>query len=211
MIGRIDPTDAAGVIAGWRQVRGLYADPAFGALGARHPDLFVDFVRRSARRPGPQDAEPHGADLSPCVVDALARFGIEPHRSRLRTLCREEMARACGGLEAASEAARRLLEDPVFQRPVVICGDETLALGLAAEGLRQRGDLPGLQWSYAVQLNILIVQGGEDGDLIQPRRLAFRMALAGLQPGQAWGFRDARGGLAAQAWRRAFPGALVRR
>ena len=210
MIGRVDPADADGVIAAWRQVRDLYADPVFGELGARHPGLFVDFVRRSARTPRLEDAEPHGADLSPCVVDALVRFGVEPHRSALRTLCRKEMARAFGGLQAASEAARRLLEDPAFQRPVLIGGDELVARRLAAEGVRLRSDLPGLRWSYVVQLNALIAQGGEDGDIIQPRRLAFRLALAGLQPGQAWGLRDAGGPLTAEAWRQAFPGALVR-
>ena len=51
--------------------------------------------------------------------------------------------------------------------------------------------------------------GGEAASLVQPHRLAFRMALAGLQPGEPWGFKDPRNGLAAEAWLKAFPEARV--
>ena len=223
-VQRIDPADPASIGAAWRLVRALYADPAFGALGAAHPEPFVAFVRRAGQDPYLKDAVPHGADLSPCLPDAIARFGIEPQRSRLRTLCRTEMAAAHGGLDAVSERARRLLDDAEFHRPVVICGfhhsgTRLLARQLAALGVRQRINLYQYEWTYVVQLNSLLEPGcmdpgrlgagGEAADLIQPRRLAFRMALEGLLPGETWGFKDPRNGLTAVHWLKAFPRARI--
>ena len=221
---RIDPADPASIDAAWRLARRLYADPAFGELGGRHPGAFVDFVRLAGRDPNLKDLEPHGADLTPCVVDAIAAFAVEPRRSELRTLCRTEMAAAHGGLEAVSARAQRLLQDPEFQRPVVICGfhhsgTRLLARQLAALGVRQRVNLYQYEWTYVVQLNSILEPGcmdpgrlGEGGgspSILSPRRLAFRMALEGLEPGQTWGFKDPRNGLTAAAWLKAFPGARV--
>jgi hypothetical protein len=223
-VQHIDPADPASIGAAWRLARALYADPAFGALGAAYPQPFVAFVRRAGQDPYLKDAVQHGADLSPCLPDALARFAVEPQRRRLRTLCRMEMAAAHGGLEAASERARRLLDDAEFHRPVVICGfhhsgTRLLARQLAALGVRQRINLYQYEWTYVVQLNSLLEPGcmdpgrlgagGETADLIQPRRLAFRMALEGLGPGQTWGFKDPRNGLTATDWLKAFPGARI--
>ena len=39
--------------------------------------------------------------------------------------------------------------------------------------------------------------------------MALRMALAGLQPGQTWGFKDPRNGLTAEAWLEIFPKARI--
>ncbi len=221
---RIDPADPGSIDRAWRLVRRLYADPAFGRLGAGHPGAFVDFVRLSGRDPALKSMVPHGADLSPCVVDAIAAFGVEPARSQLRTLCRTEMAAAQGGLEAVSERAERLLHDPEFGRPVVICGfhhsgTRLLARQLAALGVRQRVNLYQYEWSYVVQLNSILAPGcldpervrdeGGDPSLVSPRRLAFRMALEGLEPGQTWGFKDPRNGLTARAWLEAFPEARI--
>jgi hypothetical protein len=134
------------------------------------------------------------------------------------------MAAQHGGLDAAGETVERLLADPEFQRPVIICGfhhsgTRLLARQLGALGVRQRINLYQFEWSYVVQLNSLLRPGcmdpgrldvgGEDADLIAPRRLAFRMALAGLQPGQSWGFKDPRNCLTGEAWLKAFPGARV--
>jgi hypothetical protein len=53
--------------------------------------------------------------------------------------------------------------------------------------------------------------GGTQGEagLLSPERLAWRMALAGLAPGQTWGFKDPRNGLNAEAWLEAFPKARI--
>lgn len=223
-VQRIDPADPASVDAAWRLVRALYSDPAVGELGVRHPEAFDGFVRRSGQDRELKSMIPHGADLSPCVTDAIARFGIEPSRSELRTRCRAAMAAAHGGLDAASEMAQRLLADAEFQRPVVICGfhhsgTRLLARQLAAMGVRQRINLYQYEWTYVVQLNSILEpgcmdparlgMGDEPADLIAPRRLAFRMALEGLKPGQTWGFKDPRNGLNAEAWLKAFPGARL--
>ena len=223
-VQRIEVADPADIDAAWRLAREIYSDPAFGELGALHPEPFADFVRRSGQDPYLKSATPHGADLSPCVVDAIARFGVEPRRSELRTRCRAQMAAAHGGLEAVSGLAQRLLADAEFQRPVVICGfhhsgTRLLARQLAALGVRQRINLYQYEWTYVVQLNSILEpgcmdpgrvgSGGEAADLIAPRRLAFRMALEGLRPGHAWGFKDPRNGLTAGAWLRAFPGARI--
>ena len=221
---QIDPADPDSIDAAWRLARRLYADPAFGALAARHPEAFTDFVRLSGTDPHMKAAVAHGADLSPCVVDAIAIHGAEPHRSGLRTLCRQEMSAAHGGLESASKRAARLLDDAAFQRPVVICGfhhsgTRLLARQLEALGVRQRINLYQYEWAYVVQLNSILEPGcmdfarlgqrGEDAAILSPRRLAFRMALAGLKPGQPWGFKDPRNGLTAGAWLRAFPQARI--
>ena len=221
---RIDPADPASIDAAWRLARRLYADPAFGELGGRHPGAFVEFVRLAGRDPNLKDLVPHGADLTPCVVDAIAAFAVEPRRSELRALCRTEMAAAHGGLEAMSERAQRLLHDPEFQRPVVICGfhhsgTRLLARQFAALGVRQRVNLYQYEWTYVVQLNSIlepgcmdpdrIGAGGEAPSILSPRRLAFRMALEGLEPGQTWGSKDPRNGLTAGAWLKAFPGARI--
>ena len=221
---RIDPADPPSIDAAWRLARQLYADPAFGELGARHPGAFIEFVRLAGRDPNLKDLAPHGADLSPCVVDAIAAFAVEPRRSELRTLCRTEMAAAHGGLEAVSERAQRLLQDPEFQRPVVICGfhhsgTRLLARQLAALGVRQRVNLYQYEWTYVVQLNSILEPGcmdpgrlgagGEAPSILSPRRLAFRMALEGLKPGQTWGLKDPRNGLTAGVWLKAFPGARI--
>ena len=223
-IQRIDPADPATIEAAWRLVRRLYSDPGLGELGGAHPDAFLELVRLSGRDPQLKSLVPHGSDLSPCVVEAIAAFAVEPWRSELRTLCRTEMATAHGGLDAASERAARLLQDPEFHRPVVICGfhhsgTRLLARQLAALGVRQRVNLYQYEWSYVVQLNSILEPGcmdparlgagGEDPSLLSPRRLAFRMALEGLQPGQTWGFKDPRNGLTARAWLKAFPEARV--
>lgn len=223
-VQRIDPADPASIDVAWRLARGLYGDPAFGELGARHPQAFDDFVRRSGQDPELKAQVPHGADLSPCVVDAIARFGVEPRRSEMRTRARAQMAAAHGGLEAVSETSRRLLADPEFQRPVVICGfhhsgTRLLARQLAALGVRQRINLYQYEWTYVVQLNSILEPGcmdpgrlglaGEPADLIAPQRLAFRMALEGLRPGQTWGFKDPRNSLTAAAWLQAFPAARI--
>jgi hypothetical protein len=223
-IQHIDPADPASINGAWRLARALYADPLFGQLGARHPEVFTDFVRLSGTDPYIKTAERHGADLSPCASDAIARFGVEPQRRMLRTLCREEMAAERGGLAAISETARRLLADPEFQRPVIICGfhhsgTRLLARQLGALGVRQRINLYQYEWTYVVQLNSLLEPGcmdpsrlglgGEDADLIAPRRLAFRMAMTGLEPGQSWGFKDPRNCLTGEAWLKAFPEARV--
>ena len=221
---QIDPADPDSIDAAWRLARSLYADPAFGALAVRHPDAFTDFVRLSGKDPHMKAAVAHGADLSPCVVDAIALHGAGPYRSQLRTICREEMSAAHDGLEVASEQAERLLDDATFQGPVVICGfhhsgTRLLARQLEALGLRQRINLYQYEWTYVVQLNSILEpgcmdparlgQGGEDASMLSPRRLAFRMALAGLEPGQAWGFKDPRNGLTARAWLQAFPQARI--
>ncbi len=85
--------------------------------------------------------------------------------------------------------------------------------------MRQRINLYQYEWTYVVQLNSILEpgcmdparlgQGGEDASMLSPRRLAFRMALAGLEPGQAWGFKDPRNGLTARAWLQAFPQARI--
>ena len=223
-VQRIDPADPASIDAVWRLVRNLYADPALGELGARHPQAFDDFVQRSGQDPELKSMIPHGADLSPCVTDAIARFATEPSRGDLRTRCGSAMAAAHGGLEAAWDMARRLLEDETFQSPVVICGfhhsgTRLLARQLAAIGVRQRINLYQYEWTYVVQLNSILEpgcmdpgrlgMGGEPADLIAPGRLAFRMALEGLTPGQTWGFKDPRNGLNAEAWLKAFPKARI--
>ena len=223
-VRRIDVADPASIDAAWRLARNLYSDPAFGELGATHPEPFADFVRRSGQDPYLKSAVPHGADLSPCVVDAIARFGVEPRRGELRSRCRAQMAAAHGGLEEMSAMAQRLLADAEFQRPLVICGfhhsgTRLLARQLAALGVRQRINLYQYEWTYVVQLNSILEpgcmdparlgEGGEAPDLLAPRRLAFRMALEGLRPGQTWGFKDPRNGLTAGAWLRAFPGARI--
>ena len=223
-IQRIELADPTSIDGAWRLVRRLYAEPAFGALGAANPEAFLEFVRLSGRDPQLKSLVPHGSDLSPCVVDAIAAFAVEPGRSRLRTLCRTEMAAAHGGLDAACDRADRLLQDPEFHRPVVICGfhhsgTRLLARQLAAVGVRQRVNLYQYEWSYVVQLNSILAPGcmdpdrlgsaGEDPGLISPRRLAFRMALEGLEPGRTWGFKDPRNGLTARAWLKAFPEARI--
>lgn len=223
-IQRIDPADPVSITRAWRLARAIYGDPDFGELAAGHPQAFTEFVRLCGTDAYVKTAERHGSDLSPCVAEALARFGVEPQRAQLRTLCREEMAAQHGGLEAAGETVERLLADPEFQRPVIICGfhhsgTRLLARQLGALGVRQRINLYQYEWTYVVQLNSLLQPGcmdpgrldvgGEDADLIAPRRLAFRMALAGLQPGQSWGFKDPRNCLTGEAWLKAFPGARV--
>lgn len=223
-IQRIDPGEPASINGAWQLAGAIYGDPRFGELAVRHPQAFTDFVRLCGADAYIKTAERHGSDLSPCVAEALARFAIEPQRGRLRTLCRQEMAAQHGGLDAAGETVERLLADPKFQRPVIICGfhhsgTRLLARQLAGLGVRQRINLYQYEWSYVVQLNSILAPGcmdagllgapGEGADLVSPRRLAFRMALAGLQPGQSWGFKDPRNCLTGEAWLKAFPAARV--
>ena len=218
------PADPAGIDAAWRLVRRLYADPAFGELAADHPERFADFVRVAGEDREFKEAENHGADLSPCVDDALAGFAPEPWRRALAAASRTGMAAAHGGVAMASETAERLLADREFHRPVVICGfhhsgTRLLARQLAALGVKQRINTYQYEWTYVIQLNSILEpgcmdpgrlgSGGEDPGLVSPERLAFRMALAGLEPGQTWGFKDPRNGLTAPAWLKAFPEARI--
>ncbi|HEY5412099.1 MAG TPA: sulfotransferase [Caulobacteraceae bacterium] len=224
MVQRLAPADPEGIDAAWRLVRSLYTDPAFAELALGHPERFADFVRVSGEDPYFKAAEKHGADLSPCVDDALDCFAPAPRRNGLLTRCRAEMAEAHGGLAQAMEMAGRLLADPEFHRPVVICGfhhsgTRLLARQLAALGVTQRINAYQYEWTYVIQLNSILQPGCMDPDrlglrdpdpeIVSPARLAWRMALVGLQPGQTWGFKDPRNGLTARAWLKAFPQARI--
>ena len=229
IIQRLVPADAGGIDAAWRLVRRLYADPAFGELALGHPDRLADFVRVSGEDPYLKAAEKHGADLSPCVDDALDCFAPASRRDGLLAICRAGMAEARGGLAEVAEMAGRLLTDPEFHRPVVICGfhhsgTRLLARQLAALGVTQRINAYQYEWTYVIQLNSILEPGCMDPDrldrrdlnrrdldpaIVSPARLAWRMALAGLEPGQTWGFKDPRNGLTARAWLKAFPQARI--
>ena len=219
------PVDPEGIAGRWRLFRSLFADPRFAALAARFPDRFDNFVSLAGEDLVFKAAHKHGADMSPLVDDALELFVPQDRRGSLARACRREIARIHGGLDEVEAKAARLLEDPCFLAPVVICGfhhsgTRLLAQLLARIGVFQRINVYQYEWSYIIQLNTVLAPGCLDaaraGDalaqepgLISPERLAFRMAMAGLEDGGAWGFKDPRNGLTAEAWLRAFPNARV--
>ncbi len=207
----------------WRLVRQLYADPAFGELARAYPDRFAEFIRIAGEDRFLKSAEKRGSDLSPCVHDALEMFAAGPHREELLGVCRGDMA-AYGSPEDPGAAAARLLASPEFHRPVVICGfhhsgTRLLARQLAALGVIQRFNIYQYEWTYAIQLNSILEPGCMDparlgatpreDRLLSPERLAWRMALAGLEPSRTWGFKDPRNGLTVEAWLEAFPKARI--
>jgi len=224
LIQRVVSANPDNVIAAWRLFRELYADPAFGELAARYPQQFADFVRSSGEDLYLKAEGKHGANLNVCVYDALDRFASPSRRDELLAICRADMTDAHGGLEHVAQMAERLLRDPEFLRPVIVCGfhhsgTRLLARQLAALGIKQQINVYQYEWRYVIQLNALLKpgcldparlgSGPEEADIISPERLAFRMALAGLEPGQTWGFKDPRNGLTVDAWLKAFPGARV--
>jgi hypothetical protein len=223
-IRRIDPADPASIDEAWQLAGAFYSEPLFGDLAASHPEAFKEFVRLCGTDPYIKNAERRGSDLSPCVPEAIRVRGVKSQQGRLRELYREEMAAEHGGLEAVSRRAQRLLADPEFHRPVIICGfhhsgTRLLARQLEALGVSQRINLYQYEWSYIVQINSILEPGcmaparlgaGEEpANLVSAQSLAFRMTLAGLKPGQSWGFKDPRNGLTGEAWLKAFPGARV--
>ena len=219
------PADPAGIAAAWRLAGALYADPAFAELAARFADRFDAFVRVAGEDRYWKEAENLGADLSPCVLDALELHAPPGRRQALAARCRSQMASRHGGLEAAQTLAAQLVADPAFHRPVIICGfhhsgTRLLARQLAGLGVEQRINTFQYEWTCANQLNCILepgcmdpgrlgAGGAVDPRLLSPDRLAFRMGLAGLRPGETWGFKDPRNGLTALQWLQAFPHARI--
>lgn len=222
-VQQLQATDPDGIAGTWRLVRQLYSDPAFGELAHLYPDRFADFVRVAGEDRFIKAAEKRGSDLSPCVLDALQLFAPAPHRAELIEACLADMA-AYSSAEDPARAAAQLLESPEFHRPVIVCGfhhSGTRLLGrqLAAIGVVQRVNIYQYEWTYVVQLNSVLEPGCMDParlgqtprqpGLLSPERMALRMALAGLEPGQSWGFKDPRNGLTAEAWLNVFPKARI--
>jgi hypothetical protein len=219
------PVDPDGFAGRWRLFRALYADPRFAPFAARFADRFDGFVRQAAEDLVFKAAHKHGADMTPLVEDGLALFTPADRREAIVRACRREIAHIHGGLEQIEAKAARLHNAPRFSAPVVICGfhhsgTRLLAQLLARVGVFQRINLYQYEWSYVVQLNTILAPGcldaaragaalAEEPGLISPERLAFRMAMAGLEPGGVWGFKDPRNGLTAEAWLKAFPNARV--
>lgn len=219
------PVDPEGIAGRWRLFKALYADPRVAALAARFPHRFDGFVSVAGEDLVFKAAHKHGADMSPLVEDALAMFAPPDRREALTLACRREIARIHDGLEEVEAKAASLLRDPLFAAPVVICGfhhsgTRLLAQLLARVGVFQRINAYQYEWTYVIQLNTVLAPGCMDAvrasaaltdepGLISPERLAFRMAMAGLEAGGTWGFKDPRNGLTAEAWLRAFPNARV--
>ncbi len=230
LVQTISPLDPDGIADRWRLVRSLYSDPRFAALAARFPAAFGDFVRVAGEDLVLKAAGKHGADLSPVVDDALALFLPSASRTALLTAARTQIAGDHGGLAEIQAKARRLLDHPRFHAPVIVCGfhhsgTRLLARLLAAIGVTQRINAFQFEWSYVIQLNSILEPGcldparldparrgvGAAGDagIVAPERLALRMAMAGLEPGATWGFKDPRNGLTLGAWLGAFKEARV--
>jgi hypothetical protein len=219
------PGDPDGVAGRWRLFRSIYSDPRFAELAARFPERFDGFVSLAGEDLVFKAAHKHGADMSPLVEDALALYASAAGGGALAQACRREISRLHGGLEEVAAKAASLLEDRRFSTPVVICGfhhsgTRLLAQLLARVGVFQRINLYQYEWSYVVQLNTILAPGCLDAaragaalanepGLVSPERLAFRMAMAGLAEGEAWGFKDPRNCLTAETWLQAFPDARV--
>ncbi len=113
-----------------------------------------------------------------------------------------------------------------FAAPVLICGFHHSGTRLAADVMRrlgvfQRTNTPSQEWSYIQVLNTLLcphwmdVGGierfadGWDRSLIDPDRLAWRLAAAGFRGDGCWGHKDPRTCVTAEAWLDAFPGLRI--
>ena len=217
-----EPANPSSIDGAWRLARRLYGDPAFGELAHDYPEAFTDFVRGAGEDRYLKAAEKRGSDLGPGIYDALALYAPAARRDELLAVCHADML-AYGGSSETWRQAERLLVDPEFHRPVIICGfhhsgTRLLARQLEVAGIRQRINQYQYEWNYVIQLNTILEPGCMDGrlgaggdypGLLSPQRLAFRMALAGLEPGQTWGFKDPRNGLTAKAWLKAFPRARM--
>lgn len=217
----VDPDVLAGR---WALVRRIYAEPRFGELAARLPDRFESFVRLAGEDLKFKAAHKHGADFTPLVLEAMELTAPPASRQALSRACRAEVSGPHGGLDEIAAKTRRLMDDATFNAPVVICGfhhsgTRLLARLLAETGVIQRINTYQYEWSYANQLNTIIEPACMDParvgsirpepGLVSAERLAFRMAMAGLEPGVPWGFKDPRNGLTAQAWLQAFPKARI--
>lgn len=215
--------DPEGMAGRWRLVRRIYSDPSFATLALRFPDRFDAFVSLSGEVRAFGEIHKHGADMSPLVDEALMQFTRSDSRVAVVRACHSEIARAHGGLDEITAKARRLLDDPVFNAPVIICGfhhsgTRLLARLMAEIGVFQRINTFQYEWSFANQLNTLLAPGCmdparaetlRDPEMVSAERLAFRLAMAGLEAGVAWGFKDPRNCLTASAWLKAFPNARV--
>ncbi len=210
--------DAPSIRARWSHFGALYADPRFWTLVSRFPDKLQAYMIAAARP---------GGDASLFLEDALATFVRAPEtRSELVTAARTHSV--ADGSDAAEvlRQADRLMADPAFHSPVLICGfhhsgTRLLAKQLIALGVLQKFNRYEYEWAYIQELNTIIQPAYMDPgrlatddpadfqEIISPERLAFRMALAGLKEGGAWGFKEPRLCLTADAWLAAFPNARI--
>ncbi len=116
--------------------------------------------------------------------------------------------------------------DPVFQRPVIICGfhhsgTRVLAQALQNAGVFQKMNTPSLEWTYVQWLNTVMLPGWTDveairsfdpaaaGAFISQGDLAFRLAAAGYGGQAPWAHKDPRNSVTAGAWLKAFPGSRI--
>ncbi len=195
----IDLNDPDDLARRWSAIGTLSADPNLARLRAAAGG---GVIARKAPLPG------DSADLNPLAERAL---------------------RAVDGRAwptAPSRLVDETLADPSFERPVLICGfhhsgTRLLAQLLQAAGLFQRVDRPSYEWSYVQALNMLLLPGWMSAEAIAAfdpakappvldrRSIAARLVLAGRRPGGAWGHKDPRTGVTAEAWLQAFPRARI--
>ncbi len=216
-IGAAQIVDPSAVAERWTLISGVYGDPRFAAFSIAAPEQFADLLRRIATG---------GPDMSPLIDDAIALWFAAPPESAGRTLSRALVAGGPRQLPIAEGRLERIVAGAEFAAPVLICGFHHSGTRLAADVMRrlgvfQRTNTPSQEWSYIQVLNTLLcphwmdVGGierfadGWDRSLIDPDRLAWRLAAAGFRGDGCWGHKDPRTCVTAEAWLDAFPGLRI--
>jgi tetratricopeptide (TPR) repeat protein len=201
-----------GIAARRRAIVSVCADPRFADLADRFPPMVAAFFERLGEAK---------IDRGVLLEDVAAALAERPaHAATLPAVLRAQL-----GPEEALAGAELLLQDAGFRSPVLICGfhhsgTRLLARMLEAVGVFQQVNMPTHEWTYVQWLNTLMLPGWADPEacrafdgtagagVIRPENLALRLAAAGYGGG-AWGQKDPRNCVTADAWLRAFPRARI--
>ena len=189
----------------------IFRDPRFASLTAARPDEIQEVLT---------GLEGDGAALA---QQALLAAGPDLARALIAA---PASAAAKFAVDETQARAQRVTADPVFQRPVIICGfhhsgTRVLAQALQNAGVFQKMNTPSLEWTYVQWLNTVMLPGWTDveairsfdpaaaGAFISQGDLAFRLAAAGYGGQAPWAHKDPRNSVTAGAWLKAFPGSRI--
>ena len=217
-LNTVRSSDPSGLMLRSRWLKAIYADPRFGVLAERYPEIVESALVAQAKG---------GVNMGALNSEAYhAASGAAAFKAVADRVIGEAMAGGAAKLERVRSRMDRILASPAFDAPVVICGfhhsgTRLLAQMLEAIGVFQHCNSPTHEWSYIQHLNTMLLPGWMDPEAIDAyaptaartvldrERLALRIAAAGYMGYEPWGQKDPRNSITADAWLELFPNARL--